>query len=64
LKNAMSQISAQIIENVINQKRDVAFTLQSRDTVPFYCSEGDLSKPLCRRMIGYSIWKGWQRAPL
>jgi len=48
---------------VINQKRDVAFTLQSRDTVPFYCSEGELSKPLCRRMIGYSIWKGWQRAP-
>jgi hypothetical protein len=30
-----------------------------KETVPFYCSEGDLKTPICQRIIGHSIKNKW-----
>jgi hypothetical protein len=35
--------------------KELAFTIQIKETVPFYCSEGDLKSPICQRIIGHSI---------
>ena len=43
--------------------KELAFTIQIKETVPFYCSEGEFKNPICQRMIGYSILKGYQKAP-
>lgn len=33
----------------------MAFMFNILDGAPFYCSEGDLTKVLCKRMIGWSL---------
>lgn len=30
-----------------------------KETVPFYCSEGDLKTPICQSIIGHSIKNKW-----
>jgi hypothetical protein len=40
---------------VIANEDDQAYLFGVKESNQFYCSEGDLRKPLCQRMIGRSI---------
>ena len=43
------------MKNIVELEEDKAYLFGVRETSPFYCSEGSLDKPICRRMIGHAI---------
>lgn len=59
MKNAMSRLTKAIFNNIIKRNADKAFTFHVQTNGPFYCSEGDLTKLLCQRSIGYAIHQRW-----
>lgn len=60
MKNAMNRLTKAIFNNIIKRNADKAFTFHVQTNGPFYCSEGDLTKLLCQRAIGYAIHQRWQ----
>ena len=59
MKNAMGRLTTAIFTNIIQTNKDRAFTFHTQSHSPFYCSEGDLTKQLCQRMIGHAIYARW-----
>ena len=60
MKDAMTALIRSIYNSVIKRELDEAFMFMVRETVPFYCSEGDLVKEMtCQRMIGHAIVSKW-----
>jgi hypothetical protein len=60
MKNAMNRLTKAIFDNIIKRNADKAFSFHVQTNGPFYCSEGDLTKTICQRMIGYAITTRWQ----
>jgi len=60
MKNAMNRLTKAIFNNIIKRNADKAFTFHVQTNGPFYCSEGELTKLLCQRAIGYAIHQRWQ----
>lgn len=59
MKQAMQNMAQQIYNQVVKKEKDEAYLFLVRETTPFHCSEGDLDKPLCQRMIGQAIINNW-----
>lgn len=59
MKQAMQGLAKGIYDGVVKPERDEAYLFLVRETVPFYCSEGELKEPLCQRMIGYALTVKW-----
>lgn len=60
MKDAMTALIRSIYQTVIKRELDEAFMFMVRETVPFYCSEGDMKADrTCQRMIGYAIVNKW-----
>lgn len=60
MKNAMNRLTKAVFDNIIKRNADKAFSFHVQTNGPFYCSEGDLTKTLCQRMIGYALTTRWQ----
>lgn len=37
----------------------MAFLITCRETVPLYCSDGEMTDPTCQGMIGFALVEGW-----
>jgi len=48
-----------VYDYIIRAERSHAYLYGVKETVPFYCSEGDLKNPICQRIIGHSIKNKW-----
>lgn len=59
MKQAMQSMANAVYNNIVKPEKDEAFLFLVRQTQPFYCSEGDLDKKLCQRMIGHAIVSNW-----
>lgn len=59
LKTAHTRMVQSVFNSIIRNNQDRAFTFQVAQTVPYYCSDGDLDKGLCQRLIGYTIHTTW-----
>lgn len=55
MKTAITKMTNQILNKVIANEQDEAYLFGVKERNQFYCSEGDLKKPICQRMIGRSI---------
>jgi hypothetical protein len=62
MKAAMNHLVTNVYSSVIRRHQDKAYAFFVQQTVPFYCSEGDLDTLLCQRMIGYALKHNWQKA--
>jgi hypothetical protein len=60
MNKGVDNVATAIYNQILRPDRNVAYMALIRETVPLYCSEGDMHmKPLCQRMIGYAIFKNW-----
>lgn len=59
MKQAMQSMANAVYTNIVKREKDEAYLFLVRQTQPFYCSEGDLDKALCQRMIGHAIKSNW-----
>lgn len=59
MKQAMQNLGQAIYNQVVKQEKDEAYLFLVRETTAFHCSEGDLDKKLCQRMIGHAIVQNW-----
>lgn len=55
MKNAMNKMTDSVMKNIIELEEDKAYLFSTRETSPFYCSEGALDNKICKRMIGHAI---------
>jgi hypothetical protein len=53
MKTEMNKAIMYVFRSIIQKNRDEAFMFGIREGAPFYCSEGDLTKAICKRMIGW-----------
>lgn len=44
MKDAVAAMVRSIYQNVVKRELDEAFMFMVRETVPFYCSEGDMKE--------------------
>lgn len=51
-----------IYQEIIKPNRDVAFAIVCKETVPLFCSEGEMTNPICQGMIGYALTESWMVA--
>lgn len=51
----MEKMTDSVFKNIVELEEDKAYLFGVRETSPFYCSEGSLDKPICKRMIGHAI---------
>lgn len=60
MRTGVNAVAAWIYNNIIRPERDYAYMALIRETVPLFCSEGDMSKkPVCQRMLGYAMFNNW-----
>jgi len=53
-------VATAVYNQILRPDRNSAYMALVRETVPLYCSEGDMhAKTLCQRMIGYAMFKNW-----
>lgn len=62
MKAAMNALITDIYNHYVRYHKEIAYAFFVHENAPFYCSEGDLDKVFCKRMIGYSLRHNWQRA--
>jgi len=55
MKQAMQRMAKSVYDNIIRRESNEAYLFFVQDTVPFHCSEGELSTPICQRLIGYAV---------
>lgn len=59
MKKGMEFVTKAIYKNIVKPNKDMAFLITCRETVPLYCSEGDMTDSTCKGMIGYALIEGW-----
>jgi hypothetical protein len=60
MNKGVDDVATAIYNQILRPDRDSAYMALIRETVPLYCSEGDMhEKLLCQRMIGHAIFKNW-----
>lgn len=58
MKKGLEDVAKSIYDNVIRKNNEKkAYMALVRETVPLYCSEGDMTKKhICQRLIGYALY--------
>lgn len=57
MKKGLEDVARAIYDNVIRKNNNKAYMALVRETVPLYCSEGDMTKKhICQRLIGYALY--------
>ena len=56
MRKGVKELNNAVYRKVILAEEDKAYLYATKQSVPFYCSEGDLNKKLCQTMIGYLIY--------
>ena len=59
MKQALQNLGQAVYTQIVKKEKDEAYLFLVRETTAFHCSEGDLDKPLCQRMIGHAITSNW-----
>jgi hypothetical protein len=62
MKAAMNALITDVYNHYVRYHKEIAYAFFVHEKNPFYCSEGDLDKVFCKRMIGYALRHNWQRA--
>jgi hypothetical protein len=58
MKAGLTQLVNRINTQIIKPLAEASYVLFIGQTVPFYCSEGKLTDPACRQLIGKAIYDG------
>jgi hypothetical protein len=56
MKKGVRGLNNAVYHKIILAEEDKAYLYTTKQSVPFYCSEGELNHKLCQRMIGYLIY--------
>ena len=56
MKKGVRGLNNAVYHKIILAEEDKAYLFTTKQSVPFYCSEGELNQKLCQRMIGYLIF--------
>lgn len=59
MKTGLEYVTKAIYKSIVKPNKDMAFMITCRETVPLYCSEGEMTDPACQGMIGYALVEGW-----
>ena len=60
MKKGLDDVAKTLYDEVIKTNKEMAYMALVRETVPLYCSEGDMSKKLiCQRLIGHALTHKW-----
>jgi hypothetical protein len=62
MKVGMADLSYLIYKKVVVPNDEVSFLIISKQTVPLYCSQGPMNDKICKRMIGYALYKNYLKA--
>jgi len=59
MKKGLEFVTKAVYKNIIKPNKDISFLITCRETVPLYCSDGEMTDPTCQGMIGYALVEGW-----
>jgi hypothetical protein len=59
MKQGLELVTKAIYKNIVKPNKDMAFMITCRETVPLYCSDGEMTDPVCQGMIGFALVEGW-----
>jgi len=59
MKQGLELVTKAIYKNIVKPNKDMAFLITCRETVPLYCSDGEMTDPICQGMIGFALIEGW-----
>ena len=65
MRLAIEQMARRAVDYTFKreQGRYWAFVFSPKRGSPFYCSDGELTSPACKRVIGYAISQRWINGP-
>lgn len=56
MKNAMFRMTQVVYQRVYQAEQDYMFMFSVRQAKPLYCSQGEMTKPGCQKMLGWGIY--------
>lgn len=60
MKKGLADVADTFYHQIIKPNKEMAYMALVRETVPLYCSEGDMAKKhICQRLIGYALSRKW-----
>jgi hypothetical protein len=48
MKKGLEYVTKAIYKSIVKPNKDMAFMITCRETVPLYCSEGEMTDPACQ----------------
>jgi hypothetical protein len=65
MKYAVNQMAMRAVDYTFKREQTKywTFIMTANEGNPFFCSEGDLNSPNCKRTIGYSVYRNWIQGP-
>jgi len=62
MKVGMAELTYTIYKKVVVPNDEVSFLIISKQSNPLYCSQGQMTDKICKRMIGYALYKNYLNA--
>lgn len=65
MKYAVHQMAMRAVDYTFKREQSKywTFVMTANEGNPFYCSDGNMTEPYCKRIIGYSISQRWMQGP-